>query len=353
MKALILSGGTGTRLWPLTYTWAKQLLPIANKPILIHIIEKVVRAGIKDIGIIVGDTHKEIEAEVGSGNRWEVNINYIHQSSPLGLAHAVKTAGPFIQDSDFLMILGDNLLEMELHPVIDFFYVNRSNACILLHKVSNPTEYGIAEIDGTSVKRLVEKPKQYISDLAVIGVYVFDKTIFTAIEEIKPSERGELEITDAIQRLIECGAKISYQLTSGWWKDTGSPQDMLEANRLVLSSSTDTSKYKACNIAASEPGPTCEYGISIVDSIIKDPVAIGEGVKIINSVIGPNVSIGRETTIEKCVIENSIVMEGTRLENIKSTISNSLIGKNVTIRGSLKDTGSSSFIIGDKGRIDV
>ena len=287
MKALILSGGTGTRLRPLTYVWAKQLLPIANKPILVHIIEKVVRAGIRDIGIIVGDTHKEIEAEVGCGSRWKVNINYIHQSSPLGLAHAVKIAEPFIQDNDFLMILGDNLLEMELNTVIDFFYSSRSNACILLHKVSNPSEYGIAEIDGTSVKRLEEKPQQYISDLAVIGVYVFDKTIFPAIEEIRPSERGELEITDAVQRLIECGAKVSYQLTSGWWKDTGSPQDMLEANRLVLSSLTDTSGYTTGNIVASESGPTCEYGISVVDSIIKDPVVIGEGVKIINSVIGP------------------------------------------------------------------
>ena len=353
MKALILSGGTGTRLRPLTYTWAKQLLPIANKPILVHIIEKVVRVGIKDIGIIVGDTHEEIEAEIGSGNRWEADINYIHQSSPLGLAHAVKTAGPYLQDSDFLMILGDNLLEMELHPVIDFFYSSRSNACILLHKVSNPSEYGIAEIEGTSVKRLVEKPKQYIGDLAVIGVYVFDKTIFPAIEEIRPSERGELEITDAIQRLIECGAKVSYQLTSGWWKDTGSPQDMLEANRLVLSGIAGTSEYTAGNIVASASDSSGEHGISIIDSIIKDPVAIGEGVKIINSVIGPYVSVGSEATVEKCVIENSIVMEGTRLENIKGTISSSLIGKNVIMRGSLNVTGSSSFIIGDKGKIEM
>ncbi|NJD02005.1 MAG: glucose-1-phosphate thymidylyltransferase [Ruminiclostridium sp.] len=353
MKALILSGGTGTRLWPLTYTWAKQLLPIANKPILVHIIEKVVRAGIKDIGIIVGDTHKEIEAEVGNGSRWEVDIKYIHQSSPLGLAHAVKTAQPYIQDNDFLMILGDNLLEMELHTVMDFFYSSSSNACILLHKVSNPSEYGIAEIDGTSVKRLVEKPKQYMGDLAVIGVYVFDKAIFPAIEEIRPSFRGELEITDAIQRLIECGARVSYQLTSGWWKDTGSPQDMLEANRLVLSGITDTSEYAACNISTSAAGLPGEHSISLINSVINEPIAIAEGVKITDSVIGPYVSVGREVTVEKCVIENSIIMEGTRLENIKGTVSNSLIGKNVIIRGSLKDTGSPSFIIGDKGKIDM
>ena len=353
MKALILSGGTGTRLQPLTYTWAKQLLPIANKPILVHIIEKVVRSGIKDIGIIVGDTYEDIEAEIGSGDRWGVDINYIHQSSPLGLAHAVKIAGSYIQDNDFLMILGDNLLEMELHSVIDFFYSSRSNACILLHRVPNPSEYGIAEIDGTTIKRLVEKPKQYIGDLAVIGVYVFDKTIFPAIEEIRPSERGELEITDAVQRLIECGAKVSYQLTSGWWKDTGSPQDMLEANRLVLSGIADTNEYAAGNIVTSATDSSGEHGKSIIDSIIKEPVAIGEGVKIINSVIGPYVSVGSKATIEKCVIENSIVMEGTRLENVKDTIISSLIGKNVTIRGSLNVAGSSSFIIGDKGKIEM
>jgi len=353
MKALILSGGTGTRLRPFTYTRAKQLLPIANKPILVHIIEKVARAGIKDIGIIVGDTHEEIKAEVGIGSRWGVDISYIHQLSPLGLAHGVKTAASYIQDDDFLMILGDNLLEMELKTIMDFYYSSRSNACILLHKVSNPSEFGIAEIDGTRVKRLVEKPKQYISDLAVIGVYVFDKTIFHAIEEIKPSERGELEITDAIQKLVESGAKVSYQLTSGWWKDTGSPQDMLEANRLVLSDISDTNEYTSGNIVTSVSDSPYGHGISVINSIIKAPVVIGESTKIINSVIGPYVSVGTEAVIDRCVIENSIIMEGTKLENIKGTISSSLIGKNVTIRGFFNETGSSSFIIGDKGRIEI
>ncbi len=352
MKALILSGGTGTRLRPLTYAWAKQLLPIANKPILVHIIEKVVRAGIKDIGIIVGDTHEEIEAEIGNGSRWEVDINYIHQPAPLGLAHAVKTAGAFIQDTDFLMILGDNLLEMELHPVIDFFYSSTSNACIVLHKVPNPSEYGIAEIDGANVKRLVEKPKQYINDLAVIGVYVFDKTIFRAIKEIRPSERGELEITDAIQRLIESGARVSYQLTSGWWKDTGSPQDMLEANKLVLSGIANTLEHTSGTMEGSAPASLAEHGISVINSTIKEPVVIGKDAKIINSTIGPYVSVGSRATIEKCTIENSIIMEGTRLENINGTIRSSLIGKNVFIKGS-PTAEASSFIIGDKCKIEI
>ena len=353
MKALILSGGTGTRLRPLTYTWAKQLLPIANKPILVHIIEKVVRAGIKDIGIIVGDTHEEVEAEIGNGSRWGVDITYILQKSPSGLAHAVKIAGSYLQDSDFLMLLGDNLLEMELKPVMDFFHSSGSNACILLHKVANPSEYGIAEIDGNIVKRLVEKPKRYIGDLAVIGVYVFDNTIFSAIEEIQPSERGELEITDAMQRLIERGAKVSYQLTSGWWKDTGSARDMLEANRLVLSGIGGSPQDTDGSTGAAASVPSGGHGITVIGSVIHEPVAIGEGAKILDSIVGPYVSVGKDATVEKCVIEDSIIMEGTKLINIQGTVRSSLIGKNTTIKGSLDATESSSFIIGDKSKIEM
>ncbi len=342
MKALILSGGTGTRLRPFTYSGAKQLLPIANKPILFHIIEKVVRAGIKDIGIIVGDTCDEIEAAVGNGSRWDAAVTYIHQQEPLGLAHAVKVAGVFLKDDDFLMILGDNLLEMELDAFIDFFYSSRSNACILLHKVPNPSSFGIAVIDGTNVKRLVEKPKEYIGDLAIIGVYMFDSTIFPAIEEIKPSFREELEITDAIQRLIDRGGKVSYQPTAGWWKDTGSPQDMLEANRLALSD------------MASKTSLAYENGITVSDSMIIEPVVIGENARIIKSVIGPFVSVGSSVTIEKCTIEDSIVMEGTKLENINHSIKESLIGRNVIIKGLPDASGSpASFIIGDRSEIII
>jgi glucose-1-phosphate thymidylyltransferase len=234
MKALILSGGTGTRLRPVTYTHAKQLMPLANKPTLFYIIEKIAKCGITDVGIIVGDTREEVIRAAGSGERWNIGISYIFQQNPLGLAHAVKTAEEFLGGEDFLMALGDNAFNMELDPFIKSHYIHHANTSLLLYRAENPSQYGVAVVDGDHVVRLAEKPKETISDLIITGVYFFDRSIFKAIDATSPSARGELEITDAIQKQIETGGRVCCELLTGWWKDTGKDRDLLEANRLVL-----------------------------------------------------------------------------------------------------------------------
>lgn len=353
MKALILSGGTGTRLRPVTYSNAKQLVPVANKPILFYIIEKVVKAGIDDIGIIVSHTKDEIENAVGDGSRWGVKITYIHQPQPLGLAHAVKTARPFTGDDDFMMILGDNLFSMDLDSLMDKFHSTRSNAAILLHRAQNPQEFGVAVVEGDCIVRLVEKPKDFISDLIITGVYIFDKTVFPAIDEIKPSKRGELEITDAIQRLLEKGGTVSYSLITGWWKDTGKLCDILEANRLALDEiEGDTGTPADCT---SSVNGVLHAGknVTIKDSIIEGPVILGDNAFISNSFLGPHTSIGNGAAVINCKIEDSIVMEGTHLENISERIHESLIGKNSVIKGTGEKPLLISLFVGDRSEVYI
>ena len=339
MKALILSGGTGTRLRPLTYSHAKQLVPIANKPILYYIIEKIASVGISDIGIIVGNTENDIRKAVGYGEPWGVNITYIYQQLPLGLAHAVKTASDFLGKSSFLMILGDNLFNMDLNSFIENFEVSRANSSLLLHKVTDPSGFGVAVVKDGQIEKLVEKPKENISDLIITGVYLFDNTIFNAIDEIVPSPRGELEITDAIQKLLKTGGKVTYQIINGWWKDTGKITDVLEANRLVL----NTMDEKAIT----------GKNVLISSSSISGPSIIGDNCKITNSHLGPYVSIGNNTTINGCNIENSIILEGSTVENISDRISKSLIGRYVTIEGKYESPHSISFFTGDNDVIMI
>lgn len=335
MKALILSGGTGTRLRPLTYSQAKQLIPVANKPILFYIIEKVAAAGIKDIGIIVGDTYKEIMARVGSGDRWNVNITYIPQPDPLGLAHAVKTASQFLMDSDFLMILGDNLFQMRLDKIIEEFYSNRPNASILLHRVENPSGFGVAVVENGQITKVVEKPGEFISNLIITGIYIFDHSIFNAIDRIRPSPRGELEITDAIQKLLDTGGKVTYSLTEGWWKDTGSPYDILEANRRILEDSA----------ASSEDAPG--ENTTIEHCVIHNPVRIGRNSTIINSSLGPFVSIGSNVTVENCTIQNSIILDNSCLKNVGKLIVDSLIGRSSIVEVKNQGTSHVRLLVGD------
>jgi len=354
MKALILSGGTGTRLRPLTYSSAKQLLPLANKPILFYIIEKIIKAGITDIGIIVGDTQEEVKATVGDGERWGIKITYIHQPCALGLAHAVKTAAEFLGDSDFVMILGDNVFNMDLDIIIKNFYTNKANTTILLHRVDNPSQYGVAVVKDDCIIKLVEKPKDYISDLIITGVYVFDKSIFPAINQTPPSARGEYEITDAIQKQLDMGGKVTYELVRGWWKDTGKLEDMLEANRLILDE-----LESECKIAA-YPGSSIlgkvvlDKSVIIKDSVIQGPVHIDQDAVIINSFIGPYTSLGKRVRVEECEIDNCIVLNDTKLIGINKRISKSLIGKNVSIIGGInKRPLISSFLLGDNSEISL
>ena len=353
MKALILSGGTGSRLRPLTYTNAKQLLPLANKPILFYIIEKIVDAGINDIGIIVGDTGEEIKSKVGYGRKWGANITYIYQPIPLGLAHAVKTASSFIGDSDFLMILGDNIFKMNLNSLVYNFYKSKSNSSILLHKVLDPSQYGVAVVEGDKIVKLVEKPKEFVSPFIITGVYIFDKSIFNAISNTKVSKRGELEITDAIQKQLDLGGKVSYELIKGWWKDAGRLQDILEANRLILD-----------DIRSSVNTPTNENSIYsgklqmgknvlIENSIITGPTTIADDVSIKNCFIGPYTCIGQGVNIVNCEIENCIILENSSLLDIDKRISNSLIGKSVLIRGAQRRPYTNSFLIGDNSEIQL
>ncbi len=337
MKALILSGGSGTRLRPITFSSPKQLLPIANKPIIFYLIEKIANAGIRDIGIIVGDTSDEIMAAIGNGQKWNVNITYIHQSYPLGLAHAVKTAQDFIENSKFIMLLGDNLFSMELGPIIQNFDSSSFNSSLLLHKLEDPSGFGVAEVKNKKIVRLLEKPANYVSNLIITGVYLFDKNIFPAIDQITPSKRGELEITDAIQSMLENGKNISFEITEGWWKDTGTLKDLLKANELVLSGPVKHEAVIKNNV--------------IENSTISNYVIIGKNCRLLNSYIGPYTSIGDNTFINNCSIENSILLEGSRLKDIKGKISSSLIGKNSRITGLKKQSPDISFFVGDNTEI--
>lgn len=353
MKALILSGGCGSRLRPLTFTNAKQLLPLVNEPILFYIIEKVVRAGIYNIGIVVGNTHEEVKRVVGNGDRWNVNIEYIYQENPLGLGHAVKEASNFIGGDDFLMILGDNIFSMDLQSIINNFYSNKANSTIMLHKVSNPSEYGVAVVEYDRITRLAEKPKVFISDFVITGIYLFDHTIFHAIENTTPSQRGELEITDAIQKQIELGGVVTFELIKGWWKDTGKLEDILEANRFLM----NDLEYLPQQLDAENS--QCSGKIWTGDNvIIKNckiigPVSIADNCVITDSYIGPFTTIGANSVIKNCEIDNSILLENVSIKNVGNKISSSLIGKNAVITSQESRPFSNSFLIGDNCLVNI
>ncbi len=355
MKALILSGGKGTRLKPLTNTLAKQLLPVANRPILFHVLDQIRQAGIIDIGIIISpETGEQIIEAVGDGSRWEVNITYIPQPEPLGLAHAVSTACGFLGDSSFLMFLGDNLIEGGIKKYLDQFSRHSPDAMILLKEVADPRLFGVAELDGNGrVLRLVEKPKEPLSNLALIGIYMFLPVIHEAIAQIKPSWRGELEITDAIQRLIDVGGKVHSQLLTGWWLDTGKKDDILEANRVVLDELIVKSIRGQVSAKSRLVGSVeVREGALIEDSEIRGPVSIAEDCYVKNSFVGPFTSIDRGTVIENSSIEYSVILGDCRIRNIER-LTDSLIGKGVELtKGEQKFKGIRLFI-GDEAKVDL
>jgi glucose-1-phosphate thymidylyltransferase len=357
MKGLILSGGKGTRLRPLTYTSAKQLVPVANKPVLYYAIESIVAAGITEIGIVVGDTRQEIKAAVGDGSRFGARVTYIEQDEPRGLAHAVMIAQDFLADSPFVMYLGDNLIAGGITSLVEEYRDLQCNAEILLAEVPNPEQFGVAELaPGGKVKRLVEKPKRPKSNLALVGVYMFDSTIFESVHRIAPSARGELEITDAIQDLIDRGLSVHPHIVRGWWKDTGKLEDMLEANRIVLETLSVSHPARIGDIGGGsriegrvEIGP----GAEIVDSLVRGPVVIGEGVRLEHAFVGPYTSIGDRCRIERCEIENSIVLADSEIKDIPLRIDGSLIGRNVRIVKTDQKPKAYRFMVGDNSEVGI
>jgi glucose-1-phosphate thymidylyltransferase len=353
LKGLILSGGAGTRLRPITHTSAKQLVPVANKPVLFYGIEALVDAGVKEIGIIIApETGGEIREAVGDGSAFGAEVTYIVQDEPAGLAHAVLTAEEYIAGSPFVMYLGDNLLRDGLRGLVATFRGEEPDALILLTPVDDPSSYGVAELDGERIVRLIEKPKDPPSNLALVGVYLFGPPIFEAARALKPSWRGELEITEAIQGLIDDGHTVRSEVVTGWWKDTGRLADMLEANRLVLEEietridgDTDNSRIEGRVVV--------EKGAVVAGSVIRGPAVIGAGARIEDAYIGPYTSIGADVRICRSEVEHSIVLAGSVVEDLGTRMEASLLGREVKLTRSSGMPKTLRLLVGDKSEIEI
>jgi glucose-1-phosphate thymidylyltransferase len=354
LKGLILSGGAGTRLRPITHTSAKQLVPVANKPVLFYGIEALVEAGISEIGIVIApETGDEIRAAAGDGSAFDASITYIPQERPLGLAHAVLTAEDFLGASPFVMYLGDNLLRDGISALTDAFREHAPEALILLTRVPDPWHYGVAELDGDRVVRLVEKPKDPPSDMALVGVYMFTPAIFGAARAIEPSWRDELEITDAIQQLIDGGSRVESHTVSGWWKDTGQLSDMLEANRLVLEDVERRMDGQADPESRVEGRVAIEAGARLERSVVRGPVIIGAGARVIDSYVGPYTSVDRDVEIVGSEVEHSILLAGASVRDLQTRIEASLLGRNVNLSRSHEMPKTLRMIVGDNSQISV
>ena len=373
MKALVLAGGRGTRLRPITHTRAKQLVPVANKPVLYYGLEAIAAAGIREVGIIVSDPREllqpdhrtgemvttlvnsqaEIRAAVGDGSQFGLKVTYIEQEAPLGLAHAVKISEDFMAGDSFVMYLGDNLIKDGIVPFVQEFEREKPEAQILLAKVSRPWEFGVAELEGERVVRLEEKPKQPRSDLALVGVYLFTKSIFDAVRAIKPSPRGELEITDAIQHLITTGRNVHSHVIHGWWKDTGRVEDLLEANRIVLADLV-TEIHGTVDAGTVIEGPVyIGAGTTVTGSRLRGPLVIGAGAHIENAYIGPFSAIADGVRVEQCEVEHSIVLDRSQLLRIDGRIESSLIGRDVVVTASDARPSAHRFMLGDSSRVEL
>jgi len=353
MKGLILSGGKGTRLRPLTYTSAKQLVPVANKPVLFYGIEALAAAGIRDIGIVVGDTEAEIRAAVGDGSRWGVTVTYIPQDAPRGLAHAVLISEEYIGRDPFVMYLGDNLLNKGINGFVDDFVREAPAAQILLTRVPDPQMFGVAELQDGRVVRLVEKPKEPKSDLALVGVYMFSPAVFDSVKRIKPSFRNELEITDAIQDLIDRGLDVRPHLVEGWWKDTGKLEDMLEANRLILDTIERRIDGSVDAESRIEGKVIIEAGAVVERSVIRGPVIIGADARIVHAYVGPFTSIGQRSEIRNSEVGHSIVLEGCIILDLENRVEDSLLGRNVRIERMPVKPSAYRFMLGDNSEVKI
>ena len=353
LKGLILSGGRGTRLRPLTHTSAKQLVPVANKPVLFYGIEAMAAAGITEVGIIIApETGDEIRAAAGDGSAFGLSITYIDQDEPLGLAHALLTAEEFLGDSAFVMYLGDNLLRDGIQALVEAFRTDEPDALILLTHVPDPENYGVAELEEGRVARLVEKPKEPATDLALVGVYMFTPVIFDAARSIEPSWRGELEITDAIQQLVDSDRRVDPHVVDGWWKDTGQVLDMLEANRLILDDIEERVEGELVETRV-EGRVAIEAGARLERTTVRGPAIIGAGSVLRDAYIGPYTAIGENVTIEGSEIEHSIVMTGSSVKDLGGRIEASLIGKDVRIARSPALPRAYRFVVGDSAEIAI
>jgi glucose-1-phosphate thymidylyltransferase len=368
VKALILAGGSGTRLRPITHTSAKQLVPVAGKPILFYGLESMADAGIKDVGIIVGETAAEIHAAVGDGSRWGLSVTYIPQEAPLGLAHCVLIAREFLGDDEFVMYLGDNLLRQPVRDVLDAFEASRARAAqpalgeeeegipaaeILLTQVADPRQFGVAALDLSGrVVGLVEKPQVPPSDLALVGVYVFDHRIHDAVRAIRPSSRGELEITDAIQWLIDAGHPVRSQLLSGWWIDTGKLTPLLEANRLVLETIDRRIDGDVDEASSVEGRVVIEAGAVVRGSTIRGPAVIGAGTVVTDSFIGPFTAVDAGCEIVRTDLEHSVVCADSSLHE-GGRIVDSLIGRHVHVRRATGQPRATRLVLGDDSDVEL
>jgi glucose-1-phosphate thymidylyltransferase len=367
VKALILAGGAGTRLRPITHTSAKQLVPVANKPILFYGLEAMAQAGIKEVGIIVGDTAREVMTAVGEGTRWGLEITYLHQPAPLGLAHCVLIAREFLGDDDFVMYLGDNLIRQGVKQFVDRFEAERQTAAIptldgspappaaqiLLARVPDPQRFGVAELDDSGrVVRLVEKPELPPSDLALVGVYVFDPTIHEAVRAIEPSHRGELEITDAIQWLIDRGHTVRSDLLEGWFIDTGKLTPLLEANRLVLETLERRVEGTVDEGSQIDGRVVVEAGAVIEASHVRGPAIIGERARVVDSFIGPFTAIDHDCVIEHSELEHSVILSGSRVVDA-GRLEDCLLGRDVVVTRSQQRPKATRLMVGDHCQIDL
>ena len=354
MKALLTTGGHGTRLRPLTHTMNKHLIPIANKPIIHYALEYLAESGIKEVGIVTKDEGLDIKEALGSGEQWGLNLTYIPQSSPRGLADVVKISEDFIGDSPFVFYLGDNIVVGGIKRFLDEFNKSKSNCHLVLSKVKDPQRFGVPEIKDNEIVGIVEKPDEPKSDFAVTGIYFYDKSIFEAVNNIKPSDRGELEISDAHQYLLDKGKKVTFSEITGWWKDTGKPEDLLEANRLVLDKMTEEEILGDVS-SDSEVVGTVRIGKKTIikNSRIRGPVIIGEGCRIENSFVGPYTSIHDGTSIINSAVEFSIILRNCNITGVEQRMDGSIIGDSVEIVRRTERPLTNRFMIADNSRMEI
>ncbi|CAL9500365.1 glucose-1-phosphate thymidylyltransferase [Streptomyces sp. enrichment culture] len=353
MKALVLSGGAGTRLRPITHTYAKQLVPVANRPVLFYGLEAIAEAGITEVGVVVGGNGDEIRAAVGDGSRFGVRVTYLPQERPLGLAHAVLVARDFLGEEPFVMYLGDNFLVGGITGLVEGFAASRSDAHVLLTRVGDPSAFGVAELDGRgAVVRLEEKPERPRSDLALVGVYLFGPAVHRAVRAVRPSHRGELEITDAIQWLIDNGHDVRSTTVSGYWKDTGNVDDMLEVNRTVLESLTPGVAGEVDEASELVGRVRIERGARVSGSRIVGPAVIGSGTWIRDSYVGPFTSVAEDCRITTSEIEFSIVLRDSRLSGVRR-VHSSLIGRSVTLTAAPRPPDAHRFVLGDHSEVQI